>query len=58
MALGLLLVLDLFLSGGRGFLVVYGETGDGRINFGERDSHGEAWIGEAQDGISWVRSDD
>jgi hypothetical protein len=21
---------------------VYGETGDGRINFGERDSHG--WI--------------
>jgi hypothetical protein len=54
MALRLLLVLDLFLSGGRGFLVMYGETGDGRINFGERDSHSEEWIGEAQDGISWI----
>lgn len=41
MALLLLLLggLDLFLSGGGGFLVVYGQTGDGRINLGERDSH-------------------
>lgn len=31
--------LDLFLSGGGRFLVVYGQTGDGRVNLGERDSH-------------------
>ena len=40
MRLLLLGALDLFLGGGRGLLIVYGETGDGRIDFGERDSHG------------------
>jgi hypothetical protein len=40
MRLLLLGALDLFLGRGRGLLIVYGETGDGRINLGERDSHG------------------
>lgn len=53
MCLLLLGALDLFLGGGRGLLVVYGETGDGRINFGERDSHGGG-CGSLLECISWI----
>lgn len=53
MRLLLLGALDLFLGGGRGLLIVYGETGDGRIDFGERDSHGGG-CGSLLEWISWI----